>query len=144
MLFTSKYDSRVVFYACKCFIRLTKGDYVTSYMGLNNFAVSSELLDTFWCPNESTSSRWEHPVWPDWAIFCPLGNYWKSVATIILSKLPTLPTNSFIFLVKSFLGNFHRHLAIFYWSHWQHPCFMEFANLRQIFVHFTDILNGIK
>ena len=25
---------------------------------------------------------------------------------------------SFIFLVKSFLGNFYRHLAIFFWSHW--------------------------
>ena len=23
-----------------------------------------------------------------------------------------------IFLVKSFLGNFYRHLAIFFWSHW--------------------------
>ena len=26
-------------------------------------------------------------------------------------------SKSFIFLVKSFLGNFYRHLAIFIWSH---------------------------
>ena len=29
-------------------------------------------------------------------------------------------SKSLIFLVKSFLGNFYRHLAIFYWSHWHH------------------------
>ena len=28
-------------------------------------------------------------------------------------------SKTFIFLVKSFLGNFCRHLATFYWSHWQ-------------------------
>ena len=27
-------------------------------------------------------------------------------------------SKSIIFLVKSFLGNFYRHLAIFFWSHW--------------------------
>ena len=27
-------------------------------------------------------------------------------------------SKSFILLEKSFLGNFYRHLAIFYWSHW--------------------------
>ena len=27
-------------------------------------------------------------------------------------------SKSFNFLVKSFLGNFYRHLATFYWSHW--------------------------
>ena len=63
------------------------------------------------------------PVWPDWAIFCTLDNHSKQVATNILLKLPTLLGNfskcakSFIFLVKSFLGNFYRHLAIFFWSH---------------------------
>ena len=28
-------------------------------------------------------------------------------------------SKSVIFLVKSFLGNFYRHLVIFYWSHWK-------------------------
>ena len=27
-------------------------------------------------------------------------------------------SKSIIFLVKSFLGNFFRHLAVFFWSHW--------------------------
>ena len=27
-------------------------------------------------------------------------------------------SKSFIFVVKSFLGNFYSHLATFYWSHW--------------------------
>ena len=62
-------------------------------------------------------------VWPDWAIFCTLGNHSKPVATIFLPKSPTLlgnnkASNSFIFLLKSFLGNFYRQFAIFIWSHW--------------------------
>ena len=32
-------------------------------------------------------------VWPDWAIFCTLGNHSKPVATIILPKSPTLLAN---------------------------------------------------
>ena len=62
-------------------------------------------------------------VWPDWAIYCTLGNFSKPMATIILSKLPTFLGNflkqskSFIFLVKSFLGNFYKNLATFYWLH---------------------------
>ena len=29
-------------------------------------------------------------MWPDWAIYCTLGNFLKPVATIILPKFPTL------------------------------------------------------
>ena len=60
---------------------------------------------------------------PFWAIYCMLGNFSKPVATTILPKWPTFLGNflkvskSFIFLVKSFWGNFYRHLATFYWSH---------------------------
>jgi len=56
--------------------------------------------------------------------FCTLGNHSKPDATIILPKLPTLLGNFckgvkiIHFLLKSFLGNFYRHLAIFIWSHW--------------------------
>ena len=56
-------------------------------------------------------------VWPDWAI------YW-TLATIILSKSPTFLGNFckgikiIYFLVKSYLGNFYWHWAIFIWSHW--------------------------
>ena len=38
-------------------------------------------------------------------IICPFGQIFLKVS------------KSIIFLVKSFLGNFYRHLAIFYWSH---------------------------
>ena len=56
--------------------------------------------------------------------FCTLGDFLKRLATINLPKSHTFLGNfvkvskSFIFLVKSFLGNFYRHLAIFFWSHW--------------------------
>ena len=43
-------------------------------------------------------------VWPDWAIYCTLGNFSKPVATIILPKLPT------------FLGNFCNGVKIFHFS----------------------------
>ena len=62
-------------------------------------------------------------VWPDLAIFCTLGNFLKALATIILLKSSTVlsifvkVSKSIIFLLKSFLGNFYRHLAIFFWSH---------------------------
>ena len=63
-------------------------------------------------------------VWPDWAIYCSFGNFSKPVATIILPKschnfeaIFVKVLKSFIFLVTSFLGNFFRYLATFYWSH---------------------------
>ena len=64
-------------------------------------------------------------MWPDWAIYWTLGNFFKPLATINLPQSPTFLGNfckgvkSIIFLVKSFLGNFDRHLAIFVWSHWR-------------------------
>ena len=56
-------------------------------------------------------------VWPDWAIYCTLGNILKPLVTIICPNF-CYGVKSVIFLVKSFLGNFYRHLAIFIWSHW--------------------------
>ena len=47
-------------------------------------------------------SRWQQFFYPN----CPH-------CQEIFVKVP----HSFIFLVKSFLGNFYRHLAIFIWSH---------------------------
>ena len=60
-------------------------------------------------------------VWPDWAIYWTLGNFSKPMATINLPKSPSYAifvkvSKTIIFLVKSFLGNFYRHLANFYWS----------------------------
>ena len=61
------------------------------------------------------SEQGNQPVWPDWAIYCFLGNFLKHLATFILPKSPTLLGNFckgvkiFILLLKSFLGNFYRH-----------------------------------
>ena len=66
-------------------------------------------------------------MWPDWVIYYTLGNFLKPLATVNLPKSQTLfaifqkVSKSIIFLVKSFLGNFYRHLATFFWSHWQQP-----------------------
>ena len=62
----------------------------------------------------------QRAVWPDWAIFGTLGNFLKPLATINLPKPPTFLGNFckgvkiYLFLGKSFLGNFYRHLAIFF------------------------------
>ena len=62
-------------------------------------------------------------VWPDWGIYWTLGNFLKPLLTINLPKSATFLGNfvkvskSLFFLVKSFIGNFYRHLAAFYWSH---------------------------
>ena len=58
-----------------------------------------DLLD-FWATFQS--------IWQQ--LFCP--NLPQSKEFFVkVSK-------SLIFLLKSFLGNFYRHLAIFFWSHW--------------------------
>ena len=59
------------------------------------------------------------PVWPELAIFWTLGNFSKPLATSYLPNSPTFlgifckGVKIFKFLVKSFLGNLNRHLAIF-------------------------------
>ena len=75
-------------------MKLVKWNYVDTYQRRNQTALQS--------------------VRPDWAIYCTLGDFLKPLATINLTKSPTfLVSKSIIFLVKSFLGNFNRHLAIF-------------------------------
>ena len=71
--------------------------------------INSFLLFRYW------------PVWPNWAIYWTLGNILKPLAKINLPKSSTFLGNfckGVIFLVISFLGNFYRHLSIFFWSHW--------------------------
>ena len=48
--------------------------------------------------------HWSLSVWPDWAVYCTLGNFSKLVASIILPKSPT------------FLGNFCKGVKIFHFS----------------------------
>ena len=61
-------------------------------------------------------------VWPDCAIYWTLGNFVKPLATINLPKSPNYckGVNHFHFSSEIILGNFYRHLAIFFWSHWSH------------------------
>ena len=62
-------------------------------------------------------------AWPDWVVCGTLDNFSKPLAAIYLPKSHTFlgdfckGVKIFIFLVKSFLGNFYRNLAFFYWSH---------------------------
>ena len=90
-------------------------------------------------------------VWPDWAIYCTLGYFSKPVARFICPKLLTFSVN-FCKGVKIsnysseiFLGNFYRHLATFYWSHWTlfNLLYVDspssFIHLRQHFRHFSKI-----
>ena len=85
----------------------------------------------------SKSFYQSEPVWPDWTIYWTLGNFLKPLSTIKLPKSPTFLGNfvkvlkSFIFLVKSFLGIFYRHLEIFFWSHWSehtNPAWRKFTH----------------
>ena len=67
-------------------------------------------------------------VWPDWAIYWTLANFLKPLATINLPKSSTFlrifckVVKIYHFQVKSFLGNFYRHLVIFFWSHCSECC----------------------
>ena len=60
-----------------------------------------------------------HTMWPDWAIYWTLGNFLKPLVTIILPK-STIFLGNFCQRCQnlSFFGNFYRHLAIFFRSHW--------------------------
>ena len=90
---------------------LSIGDQIKDKLGIWSWATGAE----------GYKPRTNPRVWPDWAIYGFLGNFSKPVGTIILAKLPILfgaifvkVSKSLIFLVKSFSGNFYRHLATFY------------------------------
>ena len=98
-----------------------------------------------------------YPVWPDWAIYWTLGNFLKPLATNNLSKSPTFLAifvkvlKSIIFLVKSFLGNFYRHLAIFsghtvhFLGNWSRPgqmsnvCTQIKKGAKTVFITFWQV-----
>ena len=84
---------------------------------------SKQFSTKFWIvPNWQLWYKKTPPEWPDWAIYCSLGNFSKPVAAIIFVQIAHILCNvcKVIFQVKSFLGNFDRHLVTFYWSHWSH------------------------
>ena len=51
-------------------------------------------------------------------------NYFAQISHILKQFLWSCQNISF-FLVKSFLGNFYRHLATFHWSHWSRAKFRK-------------------
>ena len=100
--------------------------------------------------NGESEGQWEKgAMWPYWAIYWTLGNFLKPLATIILPKPLTFLGNfcggvkSIIFLVKSFLGNFNKHLAIFSGHtgrEWQKSD--EKHNRANVLLFFIIIRNG--
>ena len=70
------------------------------------------------------TGRLHRSVWPDWAIYWSLGNFLKPLSTINLPKYHTFLGNFckgvkiYHFSSEIHLGNFYRHLAMFFWSHW--------------------------
>ena len=92
-----------------------------------------------------------------WRFIGLWATFWSLWQQLICPNLPhsyaifVKLSKSFIFLVKPFLGNFYRHLAIFFWSHWQRckrsydgqplfywtDSFFTFGQLRPLFLFFT-------
>ena len=53
--------------------------FIWPYLSLSIFTLSTFVGTSWYTP----------PVWPHWAIYCPLVDFSKRLAKIILSKLPT-------------------------------------------------------
>ena len=60
-------------------------------------------------------------------LFKASGNNYFAQFAYILGNFLVKVSKSLIFLVKSFLGNFYRHLATFYKSHWHCSGTIPFA-----------------
>ena len=59
-------------------------------------------------------------IWRFFALWPTIQSWWQQLFYpnhAHCSAIFVRQSKSFIFLVKSFLGNFYRHLAIFIWSH---------------------------
>ena len=76
-------------------IQIAKGDIFFAQIVSERFDVTEPVLQMF---------RQIYPVWPDWVIYCTLGNFSKHVATINLPKLLSL------------LSNFCKGIKIFHFS----------------------------
>ena len=88
-----------------------------------NLFFSFHLLETFCCAKSFSYYKGNHEQCDQIGrFFGLLGNFSKPLATINLPNSPTFLGNvckgvKNIFLMKSFLVNFYRHLAIFFWSY---------------------------
>ena len=89
-------------------------------------------------------------VRPDWLIYWTLDNFSKPLATINLPKSLTLLGNFwkgvkiYHFLVESFLGNFYRHMAIFFWSHWLRSTTFLGCHSTEVFHSFQSFKKHYK
>ena len=54
-----------------------------------DFSKKFDLASELWNYLLFYRNRYTKTVWPDWTIYCSLGNFWKPVATIISPKLTT-------------------------------------------------------
>ena len=99
--------------------------------------------DLAWVWNFSFKKIITWSVWPDLAIFWTLGNFLKRLATINLLKSPTFLGNFckgikiYLLLVKSFFGNFYRHLAIFsgHTAHNRRPDLVRLSLIKMLYTH---------
>ena len=86
---------------------------------LSGFLRTNKAKDFRWNTRFRSKTTYSTPVWLDWTIFWTLGNFLKPLKTINLSNSLTFLGNFwkcvkiYLFLVKSFLGNFYRHFSIF-------------------------------
>ena len=102
--------------------------YIGSSLSGNATTKFLDKTNMIFFPQEKVSCRFSSLFWSLLLPSVQCDQIWRFFglwATINLPKSPTFLANfvkvskSFIFLVKSFLGNFYRHLAIFFWSNCQ-------------------------
>ena len=93
-----------------------------------------EQIETF---HSKTTCFCSQSVWPDWAIYRSFGKFLKPFATINLPKSPTFSGNFckgvkiYHFSNEIILGNFCRHLAIFFWSYWSRSKCLRITDERK-------------
>ena len=86
----------------------------TCESGFLNYGINQH----FWVPWVGISVTRFGDLLDLWQLFKAIGNNQFSPISPILRQIFVKVSKSFIFLVKPFLGDFYRHLAIFIWSHW--------------------------
>ena len=113
--------------------RNTIGNCISSKGGFFCFSAVDlcRIQSGWWCGGSVNkplgSQQYEH-IGKFIGLWATFQNLWQRLiypnllhSQAILEKV----SKSFFFLVKSFLGNFYRHLATFYQSHWQPAMFQR-------------------
>ena len=90
---------------------------IVTFLSVSMSIINTKLFRQFVCANNQCDQIWRFMGL--WATFKSL---WQQIIWPNLSHSEAIfvkVLKSIIFHVKSFLGNFYRHLAIFFWSHCQ-------------------------